>query len=71
MCYGSHLKSDGTGFRPGGADTWGGLPAVHNEMANWAFCDGHVKSLRIERTKRPRDLWRQGIRGLDPWYGDF
>lgn len=70
MCYGRHLQSDGTGFRPDGT-TWGGCPAVHNELANWAFFDGHVKSLRIERTKRPRDLWRQGIRGLGPWYGDF
>jgi len=64
MCFGRQ------GFRPNG-DTYGGVPAVHNQKAVWGFVDGHVKVLSIEKTKRPKDLWRDGIRGLGPWYGDF
>jgi prepilin-type processing-associated H-X9-DG protein len=31
--------------------------AIHNNMANFAFVDGHSKAMRPEATVAPSDLW--------------
>ena len=33
------------------------VPWVHNDGANWAFADGHVKWLRIRATLTPKNMW--------------
>ena len=47
---------------------------LHNGGTNWAFCDGRVKWMYMERTIRPRNLWLKdstsGLQGWDP-YGHF
>jgi prepilin-type N-terminal cleavage/methylation domain-containing protein/prepilin-type processing-associated H-X9-DG protein len=47
---------------------------IHNDGTNWAFCDGRVKWMYMERTIRPRNLWLKdstsGLQGWDP-YGHF
>ncbi len=44
---------------------WGITVFVHDRSAgsaNWLFCDGHVKQLRIIQTLQPRSLWHLPLR---------
>ena len=46
------------GYQPGTACNGRGLAAMrHNDMANFAFCDGHVKAMRSAATRSPENLW--------------
>jgi prepilin-type N-terminal cleavage/methylation domain-containing protein/prepilin-type processing-associated H-X9-DG protein len=71
-------------FREGLLEAWpplGNVVFVHDPgqgRANWLFCDGHVKTLRVAQTLKPQSLWSpdpadvysmQGI--LDQAYRDL
>jgi prepilin-type N-terminal cleavage/methylation domain-containing protein/prepilin-type processing-associated H-X9-DG protein len=40
-----------------GTNQWSAPLALHSEMVNIAFVDGHCKAMRAEATVRPVDMW--------------